>query len=148
MTGTVGTDDELLALLRAAPAEAWASLFDAADRLAGAASWVTWHEPRQRDDGSWTMPWPEYTHDLDAVRSGLAAVGAVTPLVDWMNWEGRSRYSDGAAVAAAPPADCVRLATALVRGERFGDGVLDAAMGNGTLLALVARLRRWHDEGR
>jgi len=48
-------------------------------------------------------------------------------------------------MASAPVADAARLATVIVRGERFCAGTLSVAISDGTLNAILARLRRWFE---
>src|SRR6266567_3206196 len=43
-----------------------------------------------------------------------------------MAWD-RSRYGGGAGLADAPVAEVARLATAIIRGERFSDGTIDSS---------------------
>jgi hypothetical protein len=49
-----------------------------------------------------------------------------------------------------PVADAARMATSLMRGERFCDGLIASALEDGTFAAMMERLRSWHDgrEGR
>ena len=51
-------------------------------------------------------------------------------------------------MAAAPVADAARMVTAVIRGERFGDGTIAAALDDGTLLAAAARLLHWYESER
>jgi Family of unknown function (DUF6508) len=41
-------------------------------------------------------------------------------------------------------ADAVRLATTIIRSERFGDGNIGAAVNTGALQAVVAALAAWY----
>jgi hypothetical protein len=41
-------------------------------------------------------------------------------------------------------ADAVRLATTIIRSERFGDGNIGAAVNSGVLQAVVAALAAWY----
>jgi len=63
-----------------------------------------------------------------------------------MAWDGARRYAGGMGLADACVADAVRLATAIIRGERFGDGTIAEAIADGTLSAVLARLRHWYEE--
>lgn len=144
MLSAVARDEELVALLQAAPAAAWDALAAAADALAACTSHVTWQASEQLDDGSWTMPYPEYAEEVWTLTGALSGLGIVTPLVEWMQWDGHERYRTAADVEAAPPADLVRLATSFVRGERFSEGTLDTVTADGRLLALASALGRWH----
>jgi hypothetical protein len=64
---------------------------------------------------------------------------------DWPAWDGAVRYPCGEGMASAPVADAARLATVIVRGERFCDGTLAGAISDGTFSAILARLRRWFE---
>ncbi|HUQ39741.1 MAG TPA: DUF6508 domain-containing protein [Acidimicrobiales bacterium] len=97
--------------------------------------------------GEGQMPYVEYSDAALRLSVCLANVGAVVRF-DWMDWGGFQRHPCGEGLAAAPVADAVRMATAVVRGDRFGEGTLANAIADGTLRAIVGRLRRWHDEER
>jgi Family of unknown function (DUF6508)/HD domain len=93
-----------------------------------------------QSDGSLWPGYPVYGDRVRAVVEALSAVGAVTPAYDWMtfsapqlSWE--ESYS---------PADAVRAATAVVRGERFCDGTIGTAWEDGTLHAVTVALADWH----
>ena len=66
----------------------------------------------------------------------------VTPF-DWSAWartpEGRRLRKGGDAIASATPEDLACLLTALIRAERFGDGVLAHAFESGLLTAVARR---------
>jgi Family of unknown function (DUF6508) len=137
-------DEEIVARLRSAgPAEV-AALRAAADevrRTAAGGPLATWPEPQ--GDGSarnpLSMPYPVYHPAVDGLTSALVAVGAC-PAYDWRSWPGVTRPSTPADVAAAPLADVARLVTAILRGERFTDGVIGAALESGVLLAAADRI--------
>jgi hypothetical protein len=46
-------------------------------------------------------------------------------------------------VESASIADVVRLNSAIIRGERFGEGILGAAIESGAIAAVVERLKNW-----
>jgi hypothetical protein len=137
-------DEEIVARLRSAgPAEV-AALRAAADevrRTAAGGPLATWPEPE--GDGSaqnpLSMPYPVYHPAVDRLTSALVTVGAC-PVYDWRRWPGVTRLSTPAAVAGAPLADVARLVTAILRGERFTDGVIGAALESGVLLAAADRI--------
>ena len=56
------------------------------------------------------------------------------------------RYRGGGGLDAAPVADAVRIATAIVRADRFVEGALGAALDDGTLHAALSRLRQWYED--
>jgi hypothetical protein len=65
---------------------------------------------------------------------------------NWPEWDGVKRYRGPSALDTAPVADAVRMATAIVRADRFSEGTIGATLEDRTLLAALRRLRRWHDE--
>lgn len=144
------TDEELKERLAAAPASALADLWAAADDLAAEESHGSWaggdvvgtrvvdgveREVRQ-------MPYVERGEVLDRVHTALGGIGAIVPF-DWPNWPGLARYQTAGAVAEASVGDAVRLVTALIRGDRFNEGLLLAAADDGTLGAAIEVIRRW-----
>jgi hypothetical protein len=149
------TDAEIEARLRAAPADAWRLFADAIDAVEAERVHATWTGMEQVDtvevDGVtrpvFHMPYPTYSDAVRGLLSAIGAVGAAVPF-DWMAWEGRARLTEPAAIDAAPVADAVRLVTSIVRGERFADGTIDAALDSGVLIAAVRRVQRWGEEQR
>jgi hypothetical protein len=84
---------------------------------------------------------------VNRLSGALADAGLVVPF-DWMAWDGLLRYEGGHGLSTAPVADAVRVVTATIRGERFCDGNIEAALRDGLLPAALDRLRRWCDEER
>jgi hypothetical protein len=92
------------------------------------------------------MPW---VHHGESVRRALDWLGRhelVTPLADWTNWYRADRFPDAASVSVGPVADVIRLATSIVRGNRFSEGAVASSLDSGVLVAILVRLRRWHDD--
>ena len=85
------------------------------------------------------MQYPDYHPAVDELVAALGAANAVT-VFDWMHWDGVGRYQEAMDVQGAPLADVVRLVTAIVRGERFSDGTIAAALDDGRLLAAAQRV--------
>ena len=85
------------------------------------------------------MPYPDYGARVERACTALSEVGAVTPAYHWMQHGPPAVGPDGQVSVA----DAVRLATTIVRSERFGDGNIGAAVGNGSLQAVVAALAAW-----
>jgi predicted secreted protein len=133
-------DAELVAAVRAATEEDRARLRSAlsAVRRTTPASF-TWRGGRTETPGVFQMPYPDYQPTVVELVDALGAVHAVRPL-DWMHWDGIQRYPDASAVQRAPLADVVRLITAFVRGERFADGTIAAALDDGRLLTAAQRV--------
>ena len=125
-------DVAIRASLDAATADAWAELRDAlavVDSL----------DP----DGycKWS-PWPEYSPEVDRLRSAVGAAGLVVPYA-WPKWAGIERHRGGRGMAEVPVEDAVRMVTAVLRSERFSDGSIDGALRDGTFQAAVRRVLRW-----
>ncbi|MEU5425935.1 DUF6508 domain-containing protein [Streptomyces olivoreticuli] len=138
-------DGTLLAQLdtTAARAEAWERLLTIATEFADL--------PHADDDYGWTKSergpqgvvrggYPVYGERVERARGALVEVGAVTPTYPWMH------HCPPRADTAAnlTPADAVRLATGIMRGERFSDGTIGAAVESGTLQAVLASLAAWY----
>ena len=126
----------------------WEDLWAAVDRLLQEPEWVTWVPATKGPDGVIVVGWPDYSAAMNATISALGGVGAVTPAFDWPAWRQSWHDPTGAGLRAGPVADAVRYITSVIRGERFGDGTLDAAMRSGLLPVALERLRRWYDEER
>ncbi|WP_225447565.1 DUF6508 domain-containing protein [Streptacidiphilus sp. PB12-B1b] len=123
-------DAALLARLDLRQTQAWARL------AAAVADW------RVKDD-DWGWPGgahPAYGERVQAVVSALGGIGAVTPAYHWTAFPVPQLSWDD----TYPPADAVRAATAVVRGERFCDGTIGAAYEDGTLHAIATALVAWY----
>ncbi|HEX6499606.1 MAG TPA: DUF6508 domain-containing protein [Micromonosporaceae bacterium] len=139
-------DAALLAQLDTGPerAEAWGRLLAAADAFAArphAEDDYRWERPEPRADGVIVLGHPVYGERVTQARRALSDVRAVTPVYHWMRHRPPKVPEGGAPLA---PADAVRLATALVRGERFCDGAIGQAVERGTLQAVLASLATWY----
>ena len=88
-------------------------------------------------------PWADGAWDDDALVSLVALLDGLGLVVafDRDAWSSKDRYPNGRGLAAAPPADSVRLITSSVRGERVHDGALRTALEDGSIAAAVARVR-------
>jgi hypothetical protein len=89
-------------------------------------------------DGSIQMPYYELSE------RGLEIVRALPVVVfDWPTWmqtaEAQAFLADHAEIASATDDQLVKLSTALVRGDRFSDGLLANAFESGLLLAIARR---------
>ena len=133
-------DAQVLEALRAATDDDRARLRSAivAVREATPASY-TWRGAGSETPGVIQMQYPDYHPAVDELIDALGAAKAV-PVFDWMHWVGVERYPDASAVQRAPLADVARLITAIVRGERFSDGTIAAALDDGRLLAAAQRV--------
>lgn len=125
-----GADAELLRALDPVPVDHWEAL---RRHLAedGAV------EPGDLAFRDWT---PHYGPRVEAVTAALDAIGAVTPLHAWTEYPGPYLAPDG----TFTPADAVRAATAVVRGERFSPGTVARAWQDGRLFAVARSLTAWY----
>lgn len=149
------TDDEVEATLAAQPTKRWQELWGAVDALDAQPEHVTWAGGQQIDttvvDGVerpvFEMPYVVYSDAVERVLRLLAELRVIMPF-RWPDWDGVSRYRSGRGLADAPVADAARLASVIVRADRFCDGTVAATLEDGTLPAILGRLRRWFDEER
>ncbi|MGY1651187.1 DUF6508 domain-containing protein [Geodermatophilus sp. SYSU D01119] len=133
-------DAAVLAGLAAAPPGTRAELAAAVAAVEEAPGpLVEWRGGERQADGAITVPWAQYAPLVSALLGALGRAGAV-PVFDWMRWEGTRRLSSADDVAA-PLADVARLVTAILRGERFSEGTVAAALEDGRLLAAARRVR-------
>ena len=138
-------DAALLAELRVAAShdDAWGRLAAVADEFAArphAEDDMRWEQGTSRADGVVTVGHPAYGERVQRACRALSEVGAVTPAYPWMRHRPPTLPDDDAHLA---PADAVRLATTLIRGERFCDGTIGQAVEHGTLQAVIASLAAW-----
>ena len=109
----------------------------------------TWVPSQRTEEGAWTMPYVEFSERALAFL-GRGAGGWVTPEIDWRTWAGTPRaqrfFEHPEAIGEATPDDLKGLLTTLVRGDRFGEGTLQAAFEQGVLTAIVRRAAALADE--
>jgi hypothetical protein len=129
--GSNPDDATLLAALDITQTEAWHALteldHDFRDR------------PHADDDCVWSAV-PTYGARVEAACRRLYEVGAVTPLYEWTRHTPPTLDADG----NVSPADAIRLATVIIRSERFGYGRIESALNAGGLQAVVASLSSWY----
>ncbi|MDT0379384.1 DUF6508 domain-containing protein [Streptomyces sp. DSM 42041] len=143
-------DRMLLAQLRLDPShdDAWRLLtatardFAAQPQADGDTCWV---QSTRGSDGVVTVGYPEYSARVQRACRALSDVGAVTPAYSWMQRRPPALPDDGTPPGAA---DAVRLATTIIRGERFCDGTIGQAVERGTLQAVLTSLAAWYDARR
>lgn len=105
--------------------------------------WV-WGGGQTTESGVTQAPYPAYSDRVWQLYVSLPGAS-----IDWMKWmRGNPLLSDPSLLAAAPFADAARLATVYTRGERFSDGVFGRALQDGSIDAIVARLRTWFETER
>ncbi len=97
------------------------------------------------EPGVRTMPWSRLSDESQRFVEVAYEDGWVTGEVDWNAWmgtpEGERLTSDRSAIGGASVEQLQCLLTALVRGDRFAEGLLTA------ILQRVETLRREADEG-
>ncbi|MGH2538040.1 MAG: DUF6508 domain-containing protein [Candidatus Promineifilaceae bacterium] len=127
---------------------------DDVDQLLAYLPWLTtpgrqfvssWNASVQREDGVWSMPWPNYTPDVVAFFRQAAAEC-------WLDYnykpeEAGAMLSDPARVASASLEEIKTMLTHCVRGERFCDGFWETVLENGKVVALLGRLKALRDGG-
>jgi hypothetical protein len=141
------SDEDVLAALASASPEAVSRLRAAVDDYRSATGrLVEWRGGR---DPAGSAPadsaYPVYDDRVWELLGALQAVGAFV-VFDWMHWKRAAVVRDVALAASAPIADLARLVTVLLRGERFGDGVIAGAVETGVLPVLAERVLGYLDE--
>ena len=145
-------NEQILQQLRGAPPEAWAELGAALAALEADAAPMTWGGGDQvtvvvngEERVATTMPYAVYSDSAERVRRALAGVGAVF-VYDWPSWPRLRAFPGGSGLDDAPVTDAVRLATAVLRSERFTEGSFGGAIAEGVIAAVGRRLLSWHRE--
>jgi hypothetical protein len=150
------TDAEIEAILLAGPEERWAELWAAVTALENDDSPYAEAAGGQQTgtivtDGVerpvYQMPYYEHSAAVDRLHTALGGVGAIVPF-PWPEWTGWVTYKGGRGLDDAPVADAVRMATAIIRANRFSDGTIVEALENGTMQAVLRRLRAWYETER
>lgn len=117
---------------------AFLPLFDSADFVFG-----HWEHPPPEPDGTLRFPYFVLSPAAEVFFAEVGRGGWVIMGFDWMTWigteEGSALRAGSDALATATPLQLARLLTALVRGERFGEGTLAAAYERGLLRRIVGR---------
>lgn len=138
MTGNGNPDDAtLVRTLDIRQTDAWRALVELAEEFRV--------RPHADDDCVWPerpgqLPYPDYSQRVRSACQLLGEVGAVTPSYHWMEQRPPAADPEGNVSAA----DAVRLATRIIRSERFGDGNIGAAVDQGILQAVLAALAAWY----
>lgn len=124
-------DATLLANLDTTQTEAWRALIELHQDFRD--------QPHADDDCVWSAV-PNYGTRVQAACRRLYEIGAVTPVYHWTRHKAPSLGPGG----QVNPADAVRLATTIIRSERFGYGCIEVAVNTGGLQAVVAALSAWY----
>ncbi|GGR69435.1 O-acetyl-ADP-ribose deacetylase (regulator of RNase III) [Nocardioides luteus] len=137
------SDAEIEEQLKSVPEDSWRELFEVAESLTDEDREVSWGGGQKSETGAIQMPYPVYSDRVSHLRRSLPSV-----VVDWMKWmRGNPLLTEPARLAGAPVADAARLATVYLRGERFNEGVFGRAVQDGSVDAIVDRLRTWVENG-
>ena len=138
------SDAQVEAELRSVPDATWLEGFSAADALMAEDRDFAWGGGQKTESGAIQMPYPAYSPRVRQLYRSLPGAS-----IDWMKWmRGNPLLSNPSLLATAPVADAARLATVYSRGERFNDGVFGRALQDGSIDAIVARLRTWFESER
>lgn len=99
-----------------------------------------WRGGDRGTDGVISMPWFELS---DRAIAFVTALGGIIEPFDWPTWaataEAKQLYADRAALAAATPEQLSKLATSLIRSDRFNEGELAAAFESGVMASIAHR---------
>jgi hypothetical protein len=99
-----------------------------------------------------TIQMPYYTLSPEAERFRTAAAALLRRDFDWPAWSQTAEFQgfdrEPATIAAATAEQLGQLLTVYVRGERFGDGTLEAAYERGVLTAIARRAAVLAADGR
>ncbi len=113
------------------------------DFVEGDAPFGRWEGGGSRD-GVVTMAWFALSQQAAAFVAAAYAGHWIRPEIRWSQWIGRAAgqrlWKDPAALADADEGEVAHLLTALIRGDRFNEGLLAAAHADGTLRRLLARV--------
>ncbi|MEU5092422.1 DUF6508 domain-containing protein [Streptomyces sp. NPDC021356] len=139
-TVTAADDQRLLAELHPVDSAAWQELADAFGALTDEDRTVRTGGGDQIREGVYEVSYPVYTQPLWRAVHALSGIGAVTPEHRWVD----TPLDPDTPFGALHPADAVRAATAIVRGERLCEGTLALAVKIGLLDAVAASLGTWH----
>jgi hypothetical protein len=126
------SDARLLAALDTERSDSWRTLLSLDQDFR--------QRPNADDDCVWLTGYPQYSARVDEACRVLAEIQAVSPEYPWADLEPLA-FDAGKETS---PADAIRLATTIVRGERFCDGNIAQAMDEGRLQAVVAALAGWY----
>lgn len=131
--------------LRAARPEAWQRLWSAVDEVLAEDPQSHGVRKFENHDGSLCMPYVVYSDAVLRMTKALHGVGCMVSF-PYMKWDFTRAYPGGLGLDTAPVADAARVVTVVVGAERFSDGTILAALGDGTLASALQRLRTWYEQ--
>jgi hypothetical protein len=103
----------------------------------------TWVPSERQPDGTFILGYATLSTTASAFVQTLYHEKVVASF-DWGHWmkvRGRALYDDPQQLAACSLADCRRLLTAIVRGDRFTEGALLSALESGLIDRILGRVR-------
>jgi len=100
-----------------------------------------WSDLLRLSDDFAALTYPADSSEVNLACRALSAVGAVSPAYDWMH---RSAVAAPPQGADLEPADAIRVATRVVRGERFCEGTIAQALTDGSFQSVLRSLAAWH----
>jgi len=134
------SDAELLKQLNRSNKEHWEELREIAKTLSAGDRNVKYAKPKIRGR-LMTLGYPLYTKKVGRAVELLNQIKAVTPMYHWMKQE-PPKYIPTEELS---PADAIRLATGVIRSERFGEGAIASALKSGLFEAILTALIKWYD---
>ncbi|HEY8572717.1 DUF6508 domain-containing protein [Phenylobacterium sp.] len=104
---------------------------------------------RELQDGSWQIGFSSLSDEANAFVQAAYQNGWIQPF-DWPEWrdsdEARRLLNDPACLDRASPQELSRLMTAIVRQDRFCDGVLLSEFENGIMAGVARRAKSLLDD--
>jgi hypothetical protein len=106
-------------------------------------SFGEWVSSERREDGVITLGYFDFSPRASDFIQSTYDLGLIRPELGWPSWlqtpEARALLNEPEKVASASAEQLSNVLTALVRGDRFNDGLLARAWESGMLLAIVRR---------
>lgn len=101
-----------------------------------------WEGGTTDEQGVIQLAWVDYSETVDRFVEDMYRVGMVHNF-DWMRWRstprGMALLAEPSFVAGATADELSSLLTAVIRGERFGEGEIEAAFERGVVQAAARR---------
>jgi len=121
------TDLETVACSVAASGDCWPGYF-------------IWRSAQLSQDGSLTLPYPNYGPKMEALWEAFTAAGFDAGPADYLTWlRAQESPYDPSVIERYERSDIEMLLLAVRRGERFGDGHWAAMLKDGVFLAVAKR---------
>ena len=136
------TDADYEAALAAVPEAAWCEIEDSLAALPASTAGNKWKGGHETRPGVHHFPYVQYSPGIELLRTQLNRSGVLLPY-DWVQWHGRSTYTDADSLRRAPVAEALRYLVGLLRNERFNEGALDAELSVGRVAAALGNTSAW-----